>query len=40
MPDEYKNPDDPVESYRTYYICEKSNILTWTKRGSPWWLDV
>jgi len=40
MPEEYKNPLDAVESYRTYYICEKSNILVWTKRGNPWWLDA
>lgn len=37
MPDEYKVPGDPVAAYRHYYIHEKQKILTWRKRGTPWW---
>lgn len=34
MPDQYKT-DDPIESYRNYYIGEKSRMLKWTKRNIP-----
>ena len=37
MPDEYKSIDT-VESYRAYYIIEKRDILTYTKREAPEWL--
>lgn len=40
MPDEYKDYSNPVESYRAYYMCEKSHIFNWTKREAPGWLDV
>lgn len=37
MPDEYKS-DDPVASYRKYYINDKSSIASWKRRGPPdWW---
>lgn len=36
MPDQYKS-DDPVEAYRNYYIGEKSDILSYTKRKPPYW---
>jgi hypothetical protein len=39
MPDQYRNPD-PVKAYRDYYINEKSNILTWTKRQPPTWVNL
>ncbi len=36
MPDEYKS-DDPVASYRAYYMSpEKQRIATW-KKGKPAW---
>lgn len=39
MPDEYKR-DDPVESYRLYYLNEKDEIAEWQKRDSPeWWKE-
>lgn len=39
MPDKYKT-DDPVESYRQYYIHEKSHLASWKKRNKPkWWND-
>lgn len=38
MPDKYKT-EDAVESYRAYYIGDKSEIATWTKRAKPeWWI--
>ena len=37
MPDEYKH-DDAVVAYRAYYINEKANLLTYTKRDQPIWL--
>lgn len=38
MPDECKNPLDPVESYRNYYLREKKNILQYTRRDPPDWI--
>jgi hypothetical protein len=35
MPDEYKT-NDPVESYRNYYMSKRS-IATWKKRSHPSW---
>ena len=37
MPDEYKH-DDAVVAYRAYYINEKANLITYTKRDQPTWL--
>ena len=40
MPDKYKS-DDPVKSYRDYYIYEKKNFATWKKREVPeWWVTI
>ena len=37
MPDKYKT-NDPVESYRGYYIGEKSRIAKWKTGNIPnWW---
>ena len=38
MPDQYKN-ENVVKAYRDYYINEKSNFLTWTKRKKPTWIN-
>ena len=38
MPDQYKHPSDPVESYRQYYIQEKVQQSKWTKREVPSWI--
>ena len=43
MPDQYKNPDDPVSAYRNYYLSEKiNNDSRWTNRRAdlPDWLFV
>lgn len=37
MPDEYKFPENAVESYRNYYINEKSKMFVWTGRERPKW---
>ena len=37
MPEKYRLYDS-VESYRSYYKCEKSHIFSWTKRDKPEWL--
>lgn len=40
MPDEYKSAD-PVESYRAYYIGDKSRFAKWKDGGiPPWWPGV
>lgn len=38
MPAQYRNLN-PVRAYRDYYIHEKSNLLTYTKREKPLWID-
>ena len=38
MPETYKIPDDPVASYRAYYIGEKSRFAKWKTGNQPsWW---
>ncbi len=36
MPDHYK-VECPIQSYRNYYIGDKSNFTTWKKREIPFW---
>jgi hypothetical protein len=38
MPDEYKVPGDPVQSYRNYYKHGKAHLHKWTNRGPPEWM--
>lgn len=38
MPDKYKIVDNPVQSYRTYYLNEKRAFASWKNRSIPdWW---
>ena len=37
MPDRYKC-DDPVRSYRDYYIGEKSRFAKWKMEQPTWWV--
>ena len=37
MPEKYRY-ENPVISYRNYYLGEKKNILSWTKRPVPSWV--
>jgi hypothetical protein len=40
MPD-YCKLNNPIASYRNYYMQEKKHIAKWTKRGVPkWWKTV
>ena len=39
MPDECKIDDDVVASYRNYYNTSKQDILKWTKRDIPSWIN-
>jgi hypothetical protein len=36
---EYLQTDDPVKSYRDYYLLEKAKILSWKGRDTPWWVS-
>ena len=38
MPNQYKDPDNPVSAYRHFYRAEKSVFAKWTKREMPDWL--
>ena len=37
MPEYCKVPGNSIESYRKYYIHEKSRFATWKKREIPYW---
>lgn len=37
MPDQYKVPNDPVASYRAYYIGDKDRIAKWKHGNTPEW---
>jgi len=39
MPDEYKS-NCVVESYRNYYMGEKSKIAAWKNRETPEWFKM
>lgn len=40
MPPEYKVPGDEVQSYRNFYMGEKSRFAKWTKRPTPTWFKT
>ena len=38
MPEKYKVPDDPVASYRAYYLGDKARFAKWKSGNTPsWW---
>lgn len=37
MPEQYKVVNNPVKSYRNYYLGDKKGFATWTKRDIPEW---
>lgn len=39
MPEEYRVENDPVQSYRNFYIYEKITFATYRKRKWPDWLE-
>jgi len=38
MPDEYKDPNSVINSYRNYYRLGKKDLHRWTNRNPPEWL--
>jgi hypothetical protein len=41
MPDEYKNEDDAVTAYRTYYLKDKQRFAKWERgvAAPDWWVQ-
>lgn len=39
MPDELKDYDNPVQSYRNYYMLDKGTFASWKHREKPPWWD-
>lgn len=39
VPEQYKC-DDPVKTYRQYYINEKQHLYKWTNRERPFWIST
>jgi len=37
MPEIYQK-ENPIESYRLYYLLDKKNFLYYTKRSKPDWI--
>ena len=37
VPDKYRH-ENPVTAYRNYYLGEKQEIFSWTKRPVPYWV--
>ena len=40
MPDELKDLDNPIESYRTFYMLDKNSFASWKYREPPYWWDT
>jgi hypothetical protein len=40
MPDEYKVPDNSLESYHNYYRGDKKRMWSWKKREIPAWINT
>lgn len=40
MPDKYKSIDNPIQSYRNFYMFDKAEFAEWKHRNKPeWWND-
>lgn len=39
MPEQYKIPDNSIDSYRKYYISEKQRMFSWKNRNIPEWIN-
>lgn len=39
MPEQYRIKHNPVQSYRQYYISEKSGLFSWKNKPSPYWIS-
>lgn len=40
MPDEYKVPDNSIQSYHNYYNGAKTRMFSWKKREIPEWIKL
>lgn len=38
MPDHYKVPGDSVQSYKNYYLGDKTRMFSWKNRPTPVWI--
>ena len=39
MPDDCKISNNPILSYRNYYIKEKKHLHSWKNRTTPYWIN-
>ena len=39
MPEELKDYDDPIGSYRKFYMLDKATFASWKHRDKPYWWD-
>jgi hypothetical protein len=39
MPDQLKDYDDPIGSYRQFYMLDKATFASWKHRNKPYWWD-
>jgi hypothetical protein len=39
MPDQLKDYDDPIGSYRKFYMMDKATFASWKHRDKPYWWD-
>jgi hypothetical protein len=39
MPDDLKDYDNPIESYRQFYMLDKATFASWKHREKPYWWD-
>ena len=38
MPDNYKVPGDSIQSYKNYYLGDKTRMFAWKNRNRPIWI--
>jgi hypothetical protein len=38
MPDHYKVPGDSIQSYKNYYLGDKTRMFSWKNRKEPVWI--
>jgi hypothetical protein len=38
MPDDYKVPGNSIQSYKNYYLGDKSHMFSWKNRETPSWI--
>jgi hypothetical protein len=39
MTEELKDPSDPIQAYRNFYMLDKAVFSSWKHREKPWWWD-